>query len=105
MEAKAERADVPAQGTTLVHHPGYTTPGTYLYAPAPVRPWSTRSAMGSKWTLRNSGLWTQVNLSETICLLAPVLGPCCKNHLYPMAPGYLGLSIPPQILSSLVTLP
>ena len=26
MEAKAERADVPGHGTTLVHHPGYTRP-------------------------------------------------------------------------------
>jgi len=61
--------------------------------------------MGSKIDLRNSQKALEVNLSETICALAPFLGPCCKNHLVPKAPDYLGLSIPPNILSRLVLLP
>ena len=95
----------PSQGT----HP-YTTPGTPLHCLATrtaglLTTACWKSAMGSKWTLRNSQIEPQVNLSTTICLLALILSPCCKNQPVPKAPDYLGLSYPYSILTRPRTLP
>ena len=78
------------------HHPGYTARGDRR---------DGSGAMGSKLGVRNSQKATEVNLSETICLLAAFWLPCCKNWPYPKAPDYLGLSIPLVILSRVSTLP
>ena len=64
-----------------------------------------KSAMGSKKTLRNSQTKVEVNLRQTIWLLARLFGPCCKNHLVSKAPDYLALSNPCKILSRVGTLP
>ena len=70
-----------------------------------VRVRELNGAMGSKRGVRNSQMTLLEVLSETIWLLALILVPCCKNHLCPKAPEYLGLSIPPGILSRPRTLP
>ena len=44
-------------------------------------------AMGSKYGVRNSQTALEVNLEETIWLLAAILLVCCKNQLYQKAQG------------------
>ena len=80
MEEGWERGPIPGYGTTWPCHPGYTPPPT-SWLPLPVFPGSEqKSAMGSKWTSRNSQKTLEVNPTETIWLLAPILDPCCKNQ-------------------------
>ena len=88
-------------------HPGYTHPcyrrtRGHGCAGSVTR---LKGAMGSKKALRNSQNRTEVNLRRTICLLAHLLEPCCKNRPSPKAPDYLHLSNPYSILSRVRTLP
>ena len=64
-----------------------------------------KCAMGSKRGVRTAGTALEVNLGETICLLAPFLRPCCKNQPVSKAPGCLDLSNPCRILLRVVLLP
>ena len=97
---------VPVMAWPWVHHPGYTmamppsTGGSGSGHPA-----NWKCAMGSKVALRNSQMGYEVNLEPTICLLAAILGACCKNHLVPKAPRYLDLSNPGRILLRVGPLP
>ena len=87
-------------------HPGYTCPTMPATRTAGLLCRAEqKSAMGSNRTLRNSQKPVEVSLSETICLLAAFLRPCCKNWLDPKAPGCLRLSNPLRILSVLLPLP
>ena len=93
-------------GTTRLRLPGYTTMYcTAALVTAALAHRELKSAMGSEMALRNSQNLLEVNLRETICLLAPLLVPCCKNQAVSKAQEYLHLSNPHQIPSRVGTLP
>ena len=64
-------AGIPVHGTTWLCHPGYTCPGMTgpsMTGPSMTRPGMTRP--GSKRGVRNSQKGPEVNLEQTIWLLA-----------------------------------
>ena len=79
-----------------LRHPGYTVRAA---------PWRPCMLSRLKSQINQAEKAPEVNLEQTIYLLAAFQVPCCKNHPCSKAPGYLALPYPCEILSRMGTLP